>query len=398
MKGDIDLRDIQLSKALLSRRRLAWLIGGLALAGLIGFGWHYAQTRPPAWLVRWKLDRYLGREARTRDFKVAFPFPSKAEMSQAAASTPAPAKGTRTGKSFDALREEYLTEKTAAVLLEREVSKADQALQEASAELEAITRQLAALAAGADKSGLESNAVVARAKVDGLRQAPSRRAELAAKAQALAPIEDDLWDFQKAFAQVSGTAANSPVATLAKARDTFVDEAERQLRSSPSYEAMYKAIGQELFVARTLLESKNVAHRREGIRVALAAAEHASDYAVNGAVSARIAEGYVLPNLDVASDENRRSMFNEDNLLRQCADIFQRNYEFNNVIRTYRIYLAGLKNPARADWVHERIGNAYEAAGDPRRALSAYREIRDTNSFRNVFQRQIPRLEKQVKG
>lgn len=151
---------------------------------------------------------------------------------------------------------------------------------------------------------------------------------------------------------------------------------------------MYKAIGQELFVARILLESKNVAHRREGIRVALAAAEHASDYAVNGAVSARIAEGYVLPNLDVASDENRRSMFNEDNLLRQCADIFQRNYEFNNVIRTYKIYLAGL-NPARADWVHERIGNAYEAAGEGR-ALSAYREIRDTNSFRNVFQRQIP--------
>ena len=163
---------------------------------------------------------------------------------------------------------------------------------------------------------------------------------------------------------------------------------------------MYKIIGQELFVAKSLLESGRNEHRREGVTIALTASRHASDYAVNGGVAARIIEGYVLPNLDLANDANRRSPFNEENLLSQCANIFQRNYEYNNVVRTYQIYLAAMKtkNPVRADWVQERIGSAYEAGGDLKSALSAYRQIRDTNSYRNVFFRQIPRIEKQLKG
>ncbi len=52
----------------------------------------------------------------------------------------------------------------------------------------------------------------------------------------------------------------------------------------------------------------------------------------------------------------------------------------------------------RADWARSQIGLAYEQAGDAKHALQAYREIKNTNNFRNVFFRNVPRLEKQLKG
>src|SRR5205085_7095269 len=173
-------------------------------------------------------------------------------------------------------------------------------------------------------------------------------------------------------------------------------ESEQKLSTAASYDAMYKIIGQELFVASGLLASGNPEHRRQGVLTSLSASRHASTYAVNGAVAARICEGYVLPNLDLANDTNRRSTFNEDNLLRQCANIFERNYEFNNVVRTYEIFLSGVKNADRADWARSQIGQAYEQAGDSKHALQAYRQIQNTNNYRNIFVRAVPRLEKQL--
>jgi len=183
---------------------------------------------------------------------------------------------------------------------------------------------------------------------------------------------------------------------LAKARAAFSDESERKIAGAPSYDGMYKVIGQELFVAKGLLASGNPEHRRQGVLAALSASRHASAYAMNGAVAARICEGYVLPNLDLANDTNRRSTFNEENLLRQCADIFERNYEFNNVVRTYQIFLDGVKNADRADWARSQIGQAYERANDPKRAIQTYRQILNTNNYRVVFSRRVPQLEKQL--
>ena len=93
-----------------------------------------------------------------------------------------------------------------------------------------------------------------------------------------------------------------------------------------------------------------------------------------------------------------RSLFNEDNLLSQIAATFQRNYEYDNVVRTYQIYLTHVKSAPRADWARSQIGYAYEQAGDAKHALQAFREIRDTNSFRGIFSRDVPRLQKQIKG
>ena len=397
MKGDIDLREIQWSQ-LLSRRRRMWLFVVVGIVAAAALGWRYVTHPPRPWLVRWKLDRYLKKESHASNFRADFPFPSKAEMAKPKEQPAVPkvATGARTGKIFEVLREEYLAQKTAAVGVERVVVRAERELKENTAQLDALTKQLAA--GGTETNSLESGLTVLREKLAALRQTPSRRAEWQEKEQALAPIEEDLWEFQKKFAAESAGSDVAVQATLAKARAQFTDDAERQLRGATSYDAMYKTIGQELFVAQGLLDSGNPEHRRQGVTTALGAARHAAEYAVNGGVAARIVEGYVLPHLDLANDANRRSPFNEENLLGQCAGIFQRNFEFQNVVRTYEIFLASAKTPARADWARERIGDAYENAGDLKSALKAYREIRNTNDFRNLFQRQIPRIERQLKG
>ena len=398
MKGDIDLRDIQLSKLRPSRQR--WLLLLTVAVAALGLwaGWRYLNHPPRPWLVRWKLDRYLKSESHASNFRTDFPFPSKAEMAKPKekSSDPKVPTGARTGKTFEVLREEYLAQKTAAVVVERLVVRAENELKDTTAQLDALTKQLTA--GGAEATNLESNATALREKIAGLRQAPSRRAEWQEKERAVAPIEEDLWEFQKKFAAESAGSEVGVQATLLKARAQFTDQSEQQLRSATSYDAMYKVIGQELFVAQGLLASGHPEHRRQGVTAALNAARHASEYAVNGGVAARIVEGYILPNLDLANDANRRSLFNEENLLGQCATIFERNFEYQNVVRTYEIYLADVKNPARTDWARERIGGAYENSGNLKQALESYRQIRDTNSFRNLFQRQIPRIERQLKG
>jgi hypothetical protein len=155
---------------------------------------------------------------------------------------------------------------------------------------------------------------------------------------------------------------------------------------------MYAAIGQELFVAKRLLKSGNPAHRRTAVTIALAAGRHALDYAMNGHVAARICEGYILPNIDLATDTNRRSAFNEESFLNQCANLFRRNNEFNNVVRTYQTYLASAKSPARIDWAWSQIAAAHEQGGDPKEAIAAIRQIRDTNTYSRLIRR-IPRLQ-----
>ena len=101
MRGDIDLREIKLKKVRFSRRNLTWLVVILAAAAAFFFTWRYLTHPPRPWLVRWKLDRYLRKEAHARTFKVDFPFPSKAEMAKSVqARTQAElTKGSRTGSS-----------------------------------------------------------------------------------------------------------------------------------------------------------------------------------------------------------------------------------------------------------------------------------------------------------
>ena len=399
MKGDIDLRDINLKKMRVSRRTWYALAAVAVLAGLSMLAWYRITHPPKAWLVRWRVDRYLKKESHASNFKIDFPFPSKAEMAKPAATAAAPAapKGSRTGKSFEALREEYMTLKTAALVLDREVAGSEKQLKEATAELAALTKQVdEALPGATGAAGLPSSAAALRLRVPGLQKTAARRVEVDAKNEAIGPIEHDLWEFQRAFQAEAAGSATTGAAALVQARSQFTAETEKTMETAGSYDAMYQAIGQELFVAQRLLESGQPEHRRQGVTLALNASRQAANFAINGGLAARICDGYILPHLDLAIDTNRRSPFNEENLLGQCADIYRRNYEFNNVVRVYETYLETVKTPARADWARSQIAMAYEQSNEPKKALAALREIRDTNAYRGTL-RAVPRLERQIK-
>jgi hypothetical protein len=403
MRGDIDLREIDLKKLRFSRRTLSILVIVLVVVTGGYFAWRSVTNPPRPWLVRWKLDCYLAKQAHTSDFKVSFPFPSKAEMAKSPKSNEddkGPMRGSRTGKDFETLREEYLAQKTAALALQREVVRSEANLKDAKSKLEVLTKegtesQTTNDAAAA--SNVQSNIAASREQIALLEKSAARRSELQAKEEVLTPIVDDLWEFQRTWIADAAGSDAAGAESLAKARRQLLNDTQERLNNASSYEAMYQAIGQELFVAKHLLESGNREHRREGMSIALTAARHAIGYAMNGSVAARICEGYVLPNLDLATDRNTRSTFNEENLLGQCADIFRRNEEPNNVVRVYELYLDNIKNPARADWARSQIAMAYRQAGDAKGELTALRQIKDTNSFR--FQmRRMAQLEQEAKS
>ena len=400
MKGDLDLRDINLKKMRVSPR-VGWTLGAVVvLAGLATLAWYRVSHPPKPWLVRWRLNSYLKKQAHTGNFKVDFAFPSKAEMTKPAPTATAPVapKGSRTGKGFEELREEYMTLKTATLVLDREIVGSEKQLKEATNELATLTKQAdEALPGATNAAEVQASLAVLRLRVPGLQKTVARRAEVNAKNEAISPIENDLWEFQRAFHAEADSSSAAGAAALLQARNQFTAETEKTMETAGSYGAMYKTIGQELFVAQRLLESGQPEHRRQGVTIALNASRQAANYAMNGGLAARICEGYILPHLDLATDTNRRSPFNEENLLGQCTDIFRRNYEYNNVVRVYETYLESVKSAARADWARSQIALAYEQSNEPKKALAALREIRDTNAYRGTL-RAVPRLEQQIKN
>lgn len=365
MMRDIDLREINWKKLRASRRGLAIAAVVLVAATAVLVGWRHLNQSPPPWFVRWKLDRYLKQEAHARDFAVKFPFPSKAEM--AAPKDPAPsaaAKGSRTGKDFETLRNEYFTLKMAALRSER-----------------GGRRQRPGASGGADGN--------ARTGPSGATNAEQ---EIAAGQLAMAPIVDDLWELQSRWRSESA-GADAGIAPLEAARAELARNVDQQIRTAGGYELIYKAIGQELFVSGRLLESGNPAHRRMGVEIAFAAARHALDHAINGGVAARICEGYIMPNADLATDSNPRSRFHENRFLSEAAELFRGNNEFRNVARIYERYVADAPDATRADWGRSQLAMAYENAGMPEEAIAAIRQIQNTNTY-SRFIRRITRLER----
>src|ERR1051325_2833918 len=186
MKGDIDLRESNLKKLRVSRN--VWIL--LAVAVLLGvggyLGWRSITTPPRPWLVQWRLNRYLSKQAHTSDFAVKFPFPAKAEMAKSPKSNEddkGPVRGSRTGKDFETLREEYLTQKIAALALQREIVRSETSLKEAQSKLNALLKPTTGTESTgnpASASSGTSDAAPLREQIAGLEKAVARRPELQA--------------------------------------------------------------------------------------------------------------------------------------------------------------------------------------------------------------------------
>lgn len=343
-------------RALVSGKRARLWLAALVVVATGYASWQYVTDPPRPWLVRWRVQRYLQKQAHTSDFKVDFPFPSEAEMKTTKSPPSTPLKGTQTGRDFDTLCDEYFALKSSALNLER--------------------RQANRTARG--------------------REVPAST-ELQEKEAALAPIVSDLWDFQRAWQAEANSPGAVSASQLARAREELMAGTRQKLAQAQGYSEMYRLIGQEIWVANQLLGSANPDHRRAGVSLALAASHQALNDAQNGWVAARICEGYVWPNLDLADSTSRRSPFHPENLLNECADIFRQNNEFSQVVRVYEQALVRAGNSARADDLRVQLSLAHEQAGDLRLALASLRQIQRTNDYRGVMRR-VPRLEQQLKA
>src|SRR5215212_1419349 len=201
---DIDVRQIDLKKMRVSRRTVVWVCLAVAVVAGAFLAWRYVNHPPRPWLVRWRLEKYLAKQAHTSDFKTEFPFPAKAEMIKGqSANDTIPTKGSRTGKDFETLREEYIDAKLASLALLGQVKRSEASLAEAKPKLEALTKELANAQAANNETNtalVVSNSTALRHEISGWEKTAARRTEVAAKDQEIQPVVDDLWEFQKAWA------------------------------------------------------------------------------------------------------------------------------------------------------------------------------------------------------
>jgi type II secretory pathway component PulJ len=374
----------------------------VALAGLWA-GWHHLTNPPQPWMVRWQVLRFLKKNSISSSFHTEFPFPSKAEMAKGSAKgrskPPETPKGKLTGKDFDLLAQEYIDLKRAILVLERDIPAAEEEIKSTQSRLEKLKTATAQAKAASSTNAprLEALLESAQKRLAALEKTLQARPDLQAKQTALAPVLSDLWDFQRMWAadmEVQGVSGSN---TLAAARAALVAQGRLKVQEARSYEVIYKVIGQYLWVAERLLASLNPEHRRVGVSLAMDASRTALNDAQNGWLAGRVVEGFVWPHLDVADDTNRRSPFNLDNLLGECADIFRRCDDTAGAIRNYEMMLAMATTPQRADLARSQIAMAHEQAGNLKEALGYLRQIKLTNDFRWAVGR-ISRMERQLQG
>jgi hypothetical protein len=385
-----------------TRKSLIVIAAILLAAGGIWALWEHMMDPNRPWVARWQVTRYLKKNSNTSSFQVPFPFPSKAAMAKAPASGGtaggAMLKGKRTGKDFDTLAREYLELRTALLPLEYDIPQAEQELKTLKPRVEQLAKQQAEArtASATNSNGRMFGLRNLQRRVAMLETTIATRTNLEPRQAALAPMLSDLWDFQRSWE--GEVLANDVTDTnsLAGAQAALVAQARQRLRDAKSYTAMYKVIGQELWVADRLLESKNPQHRRTGVSLAMEATLEAIRDAENGWVASRIIAGYLWPNLDLATDVNRRSAFNLDTLLEECANILRQADDFDGLVRNYQMMLAHAGTPQRRDQAHAQMSMAYEQAGYFQEAIGALRQIKATNDFRWALNR-IPRIERQMK-
>ena len=168
----------------------------LVVAAVYGL-WKYVTTSSQPWLVRWRLERFLKKQARTGDFKTDFAFPSKAEMSKAPPKTDGaggPLKGAKTGKDFETLSTEYCALKGSALALEAGIARSEIELKQVTAEAGALAKQMTDGTA-ANATELAASLATLRDRVTALQKKIAARSEIDAKELALVPIVADLWEF-----------------------------------------------------------------------------------------------------------------------------------------------------------------------------------------------------------
>lgn len=145
-------------------------------------------------------------------------------------------------------------------------------------------------------------------------------------------------------------------------------------KEAMTYEAIYRFIGEELWVAEQMLAHTNSAMQQAGIILAGEAAHYAMDDAENGWLAARICEAYLWPSLDII-EKVEKPVTSVDNLLLICESAFRANDEAPSLVRNYEYIIR--KSPKRADLARYRLALLHEQNQEWAKALQALESIKD---------------------
>jgi hypothetical protein len=313
--------------------------------------------------VRKEIYSYLRDKSRTREFTAAQP--------------------AATGQ--EALR---LTNELAALRAE---------LESANTNLAHLQQEMRAVRSVQPRQSADTNGM---AVAQGPTNAPpldasSRQARIASLMKELQATQErqnekqrELRKTQKALSRL-GDEAGSTYVRLGK-------ELRQQIKEAATWEALYAALGNELRTAEQWLASSEMPARRAGLELAEQARLHAASDASSDWLAARIVEGFIFPNLEVA-DAGRQGTGNADQLLTSASVTFRSAEETNNLIRTAELLIARTSSPVRADYARSQLAYVYEQLGEYPQALDLLRAVKSSNLVAQV-QRRIPGLEKRVKA
>lgn len=381
------------------RTLLVWGLSLLFLGGGSWWSWHFLTTSQSPWVLKWRINRFLKKQTLQGNFRVNFPFPSKAEMSTKvpppeSKDSHLPQVGPQTRKDFDALKKEYIDIRLGMFALEHDIENTEREAARTPAQVAALEKQITDA-----KTTNAELASVLEARLDSLKSRTSgtgkdvaaKKQALMAKEQALAPVLEDLLVFQRAWAALSDSAPVRDSNALASAQSEFIRGMQQKIQESASYEGIYRHIGEELWVASRLLDSANYNHQRVGLRIARQAGRDALYQAENGWLASSIYRAYVVPHAALSDDRGGL-----EGVVNECADVFRRADDRNAIYSLYTGLIASAPSPKRADWARVQLAQYHEREGEYADAIRWLKQVQATNDYANVLRR-IPWMEQRLK-
>ena len=202
---------------------------------------------------------------------------------------------------------------------------------------------------------------------------------------------------QKAMSGLSNETASSQaqVSEAAGTRSRVGQDLHQRLSEAGSWETIYRALGQELWLSFQCLSSLDSTVQRAGLQLADQAREAALNDAANGWLAARICEGFLLPYLDKA-DASGKAPLSRDYLLNISIQTFHQAEENKRFMELAQRFIRENPTAAEADRLRVEIGQVLEDQGDLAGAVAQYQAVKNRNSFGRVFRR-LPALEVQAK-
>ena len=178
-------------------------------------------------------------------------------------------------------------------------------------------------------------------------------------------------------------------------QEKLAGEFRRNVDEAADYKTIYRLIGENLARVDLLLTSNTVPQTETATLLAADACRVALDSAVNGWLSARIAEAYLWPQVDfVDAQEKDLRRLDTERLLDITDQAFKAAGESKNVTQNYRLLIAKSNRGNKADQARFRLGRHLEGAGDFAGALQVLLEMKATNNA--GLQRRIASLQQQL--